>query len=87
MAINEKSLGLYLDPHEFAYLTGKTFRGLTISERADGYNIIMRAYDRRGKALYAMITASHPVIGLLQLLNGLSGKGGEVLWRHDKYAR
>ena len=87
MAITDRSLGLHLDPQEFAHLTGRTFRGLTISERSDGFNIILRGYTRQAEPIYAMSTATHPVVGLLQLLNALSGKGGEVLWRDDKYAR
>lgn len=87
MAIQEKGLVLALDPQEFAHLTGQSFRGLTVSERDSGFNIILRAYGRKQQAIYAMLSSDHPVDGLLQLLNALSGKGGEALWRVDKYAR
>lgn len=87
MAIQVKGLLFALDPHEFAYVTGQVFRGLTISERESGFNIILRAYNRKNQAIYAMMSAEHPVDGLLALLNALSGKGGESLWRMDKYAR
>lgn len=87
MAIQEAGLALALNPQEFAYFTQQVFRGLTITERAEGYNIILRGYDKKGEPVYAMLAAVDPVEGLLKLLNALSDRGGESLWRTDKYAR
>lgn len=81
-----EALSLFLDYQHFAYYTGHTFRGLTISERPSGYNVILRSYSKKGEPLYAMGTGNDASDVLARLLDALSSKGGESLWRLDKYA-
>lgn len=76
---------LLSDPQEFAHLTGRHFRGLTISENGTGYNVVVRAFDGEGNALYAMNQHTDPYTGLKELLAALSTTKGSVLWRRDKY--
>lgn len=74
-----------LDPEEFAFKTGKQFRGFTITPKDGLWNVIFRAYDRDGHAVYAMGTYDNPAVGSAVLLHALSAKGGESLWRSDKF--
>lgn len=76
---------LLFDTQEFAFLTGQTFRGLTISECGSGYNIVLRAFDRDNEPLYAMAQHSDAREGLRVLLGALATRHGPKLWRHDKF--
>lgn len=76
---------LLLDPKEFAFLTGQVFRGLTISQAADGWNVTLRAFLQGNEAVYAMTCGPDPHEALLTLLHALSTKSGMSLWHRDKY--
>lgn len=76
---------LLFDPKEFAFMTGTTFRGLSITEGGSGWNIVLRAYGSDGEALYAMTQHDDPLEGLTILLGALSTRRGATLWHHDKY--
>lgn len=83
------SLGLdiKINRKEFAFDTGCAFRGLTISENIDGWNIVIRAYDKRNAAVYAMTTSTYLSEGLIRLYAALRLGNGETLWRPDRYAK
>lgn len=81
------TVDVFFDPMEFAFHTGLTYRGLTISERPDGYNIICRATRRGGEAVYAMVTDHTPQEGLENLLEWILGGGAKDAWRVDRYAK
>lgn len=76
---------LLLDPKEFAFLTGQTFRGLTISQTGDGWNVTLRAFLQGEEAVYAMTQGPDPHEALLSLLSALSTRRGMSLWHRDKY--
>lgn len=76
-----------LDPQVFAFETGYSFRGMTISENSQGYNIILRAYAPDKSAVYAMGSNADPLDGLQALFNALSTAKGTSLWRIDNYAK
>lgn len=76
---------LLTDSKEFAYLTGHTFRGLTLSASGAGWNIILRAFGPSSEPLYAMTQHSNPREGLQILLGALGTRNGAQLWHHDKY--
>lgn len=76
---------LLLDQQNYAFQTNTTFRGLTISQTGEGWNIILRAFLRDGEAVYTMTTAEDPGEGLSRLLAVLGTNGSEALWHRDKY--
>lgn len=76
---------LLFDPKEFSFLTGVTFRGLTISETAGGWNVTLRAYLVGDEAVYAMTCGPDPHDALLTLLGALGTRSGHSLWHRDKY--
>jgi hypothetical protein len=84
--VREKAISLVLDPHGFVFDTEHTFRGLTISEKDNGYNIILRAYSRDGSAVYAMTHADDPQWGLECLWEAILKGNGYTLWRPDRFA-
>ena len=75
-----------LDPQTFAFETGVTFRGLTISENSEGYNVVIRGYDQSGLPVYCMTHDTDYLDGLTRLIWAVSRGNGANLWRKDKYA-
>ncbi len=74
-----------LDEQEFSFLTGKIFRGLTISETGGSFRIILRAFGEDYAPLYC-ISEHHDVReGLSNLLEALGTRGAAQLWHHDKF--
>lgn len=80
-------LDITFDEQEFAFLTGLTFRGLTISEGDPWWTLVLRARRRDGEPVYCMTTAPNIGEGFHDLLDMLGSRDGEKLWRHDRYAR
>lgn len=76
---------LLLDAETFAWLTGMTFRGLTVSQGPNGYRVILRAFTRELEAVYAMTEGDDMRQAAHRLLDALSKRGGESLWRHDRF--
>lgn len=72
---------------EFVFETGYRFRGLTISLHPEGWNIILRGFDRKDMPVYCMVVAEDPGKGLEQLFWIISARGGKDVWRFDKWAR
>jgi hypothetical protein len=85
--MNHLIIKQWLDPQEFAFQTGLAFRGLTLSQSPNGWNIIVRAYHKHDGPVYAMTQHADILEGLAGLLSALSSVGGAKLWRHDKYAK
>lgn len=79
-------IALSLSPKHFAHDLRASFRGLTVSENPEGYNIILRAFLSDGTAVYSMTVAQDIAQGLSDLLDALSGSGGAKLWHYDKFA-
>ena len=79
-------LDTILDGKEFAFYTGLVFRGLSISETSGGFNVVIRATRPLGDLVYCMVSHEDPQQGLKNLLNSVSVKGGESLWRYDKFS-
>lgn len=73
------------DPQEFAFRTGLSFRGLTVAQNGDGWNVVLRAFDTEHRPVYALTTAEEPAEGLSRLVEALSSGNGAQLWRLDKY--
>lgn len=86
MADHFYGLGVQIDEQEFAFNTGLSFRGLTLSLHAEGWNIIVRAHDERGACYYTMIQHEDIGRGIAILMDMHRARGGKDLWRHDKYA-
>lgn len=76
---------IILDHKEFAYLTGKTFRGLTISQNGEAFRIILRAFGDDREPLYCICEHDDVRQGVLVLLDALGKRGGAELWRRDKF--
>lgn len=76
---------LLFDSKEFSFLTGRTFRGLTITEAGTGFNIVLRAFGPDNEPLYAMTQHNDPREGLSVLLGVLSTRRGPELWHRDRY--
>jgi len=81
------TLFLNIDILGFAADTGMTFRGLSVTERGDGWNVVIRASNRSGERVYAMVTAVDPMEGVDALFEYVSSRGGVNAWRIDKYAQ
>jgi len=76
-----------LDPQEFIWATGVIFRGLTISQKAGRWNVILRGTRRGGQHVYSMLSVEEDPFGALHtLIDALEKKGGEALWSPDKFA-
>lgn len=75
------------DVQGWASDTNVAFRGLTVSEREDGWNCVIRGTDREGVAVYAMMTGEDPNEVMNELVKALLGQGGGYLWRLDKWAQ
>lgn len=76
-----------LDGKVFAWYTGLPFRGLTITQYSTMWNVVLRATNRQGVNVYAMVRVHDPLEGLGQLMEMLSSKGGSRHWHVDKYVR
>ncbi len=74
-----------LDKEEFAFVTGKHFRGLTISQHGGAFRIILRAFGAGYAPLYCLTEHEDVHEGLANLLAALGSRGGAQLWRHDKF--
>jgi len=79
------SIDITLEGTNFAEDTGKVFDGMTISPCAEGWRVIIRANDKDGTGIYAMGTGELPVTVYKELYSALCGKGGDYLWRFDKW--
>jgi hypothetical protein len=83
-----KLLNITWSEKDFAFeFDGYHFRGLTISQGRNGWNIVIRALDRQGQPVYAIAVSDDITEGLDGLLGALSGRGGASLWRFDRYAK
>lgn len=76
---------LLFDSKEFTFLTGHTFRGLTVSQTGAGWNIVLRSFGPQLEPLYAMTQHVDPHEGLQLLLGALATRTGNQLWRKDQY--
>lgn len=85
MPYRNAPLSLTLDMKGLAFDLGVQFRGLTVSENAKGYHIILRAYLRDGSPVYAINDAEDPGEGLQDLFDALEQRGGDGMWRKDKF--
>ena len=85
MAYRGDALEFKYSPKEFLFEIGVQFRGLTISENGEGYNIIIRAYLRNNAPVYAMVNHEDPYEGLHTLMEVLAQKNGAGMWRSDKF--
>lgn len=79
-------ISLELHAKSFSFELGAAFRGLTITETSNGFNIILRASLSNGTPVYSMTVADDIGKGLSSLIDALSGSGGAKLWHFDKYA-
>lgn len=79
-------IAIRFHPKHFSYNLGASFRGLTVSESPNGYNIILRAVLSDGTAVYSMTVCKEIAEGLANLVALLEDRGGAKLWRFDKYA-
>lgn len=85
MTSAQKDLLALLDPEEFAYMTGVTLRGFTVSQGPEGWNLIFRAFLRGGQAVYTMTQGDDLSGGLSSLLALASGRDGLKCWHRDKF--
>ncbi len=86
MPVLKNPVDLRIDDKRFAFYTGRTFRGFTVSANDKGWNIILRSTDRGGIPQYAMTTAHSPLEGFAALWSLLVGREGEKMWHYDKFA-
>lgn len=84
--MRQAPLSIIIDPHGFVFDTDHTFRGLTISEKDGGWNIIIRGRSRAGAPVYAMTHSDDPQHGLDILWDALAAGNGHTLWRVDRFA-
>ena len=85
--IHPGTLRSVLDPQEFAYQTGVSLRGFSITEVAAGWQTIFRGRTRRGGPVYCLYVAVDLDESLQGLFQAVTGKGGSRYWYPDKYAR
>ena len=78
-------VAMLLDPSEFAYRTGKALRAISIQRKPDCWQIVLRAGDHNGGALYSLFAAVTLSEALERALSALSSKGGSRYWHPDKY--
>ncbi len=81
-----EALSLTFDEQVFSFETGVVFRGLSITPKPKGFNIVLRVSDRHGKALYAMSFHKKPSVGLRNLMEAICRKGGLAMFHADKFA-
>ena len=81
------TVSLHISEKEFVYATGRSFRGLTVSQGAGGtWNVVVRAW-KGDEPQYAMVVADAPAAGMQLLMELLSNGSGDSLWRFDRYTR
>lgn len=76
-----------VDLQHFAFETETTFRGLTISQKEDGWNIVVRATDKNGSQIYAIVQHEDINVGLAELASALASKDAHYFWRLDTWAK
>ena len=74
-----------IDLQDFAYMTGISFEGLTISPRGVEWAVIVRGRGPKGKACYAMTQVDDLWEGPGEFLEALAKDVKYSLWRPDKY--
>lgn len=85
--IHPGTLKSLLDPQEFAYQTGVSLRGFSVTEYPDGWQAIFRGRTRQGKPVYCLYVAVDLEATLQGLFQSITSKGGSRYWYPDKYAR
>jgi hypothetical protein len=81
-------LNITWDENDFFFeFNGMKFTGLTVSQGKDGWNIVIRALGPQNIPMYAMAVSDDISEGMDGLLSALAGRGGESLWRFDRYAK
>lgn len=76
-----------VDEQEFTFQTGCVLNGLSLSRTDDGWSFSIRAFDRKGNALYARGTGTDIESVTDGLLDTLYSRDGRALWRADKFIR
>ena len=75
-----------VDEKEFTFLTGKVFRGLSITPRDTHWALVLRAWDTRGQPVYCMIEQDD-LYGIGDtLMDILAEKNPKMGWHFDRYA-
>ena len=85
--IHPGTLKSVLDPQEFAYQTGISLRGFSVTEVPEGWQVIFRGRTRRGHPVYCLYVAVELAESLQGLFQAVTGKSGSRYWYPDKYAR
>lgn len=84
---NTPPLDTLIDPHHFAAETRRVLRGISLTSKPDGWQVVIRAWSKANGPQYAMWTGlDDPVSGLKAVLDVLYSRGGGDLWRKDKFA-
>lgn len=80
-------LDTLLDPKEFAAETGRVLRGISLTSKPDGWQIVIRCWSKAHGPQYAMWTSQTDLVASLRsILDVLGTRAGPDLWRKDKFA-
>lgn len=85
--INPGTIQGILDPQQFAWDTGVTLRGFSVTAVSEGWQIIFRGTKRDGSAVYCLFVAVEIPEALQGLYSSICNKYGARLWYPDKYAK
>lgn len=73
-------------PLEFAWISGMTFRGLSISPAPKGWKLILRATHKTKGCLYLYVESESPEDCLKTAYKIICSKGGVSHFNVDKYS-
>lgn len=82
-----RAFGLVYDEQAFVFDTGITFRGMSITQKEDGWNVVVRGVDGDKTPVYCMSFGDTPDGALQQLVETWKSKESKYLWRFDGWAR
>lgn len=84
---DERALQVNINESDFMFVTGNTFRGMTLSKKEDGWTLSVRATTDRKVNVYAMAFGEEPNELAGNLMKLLGGKEANFVWRLDNWSQ
>jgi hypothetical protein len=83
--MTQKHPDLRIDLMVFAFETGMTFEGFSVTAKDDRYVFTLRGRNNSGEAYYATMVFDEFDDGLFRLYRAVSSRMGRDVWRPDKF--
>lgn len=73
-------------PQEFAWLTGLQLRGFTVTHKPAGWQIVVRAFSKKGEPVYSLMVAVELLDCYDNLFALLARYDSSDHWYFDRFA-